>query len=123
MRDTRGFTLIEVIIAMVILLTVIAAMTTATGGFVRGVAEDDYRSAAVQLADDRIETVMMDPDYAALEATYEGTETNFPTLAGFSRETEITLVTSSGQNHKVVTVEVTGPGLPSPVRRTTVVAP
>lgn len=123
MRDTRGFTLIEVIIAMVILMSVIAAMATATGRFVSSVAEDDVRAAAVQLADDRIETVEMDPDYGGLDSTYIETETNFPTLMGFTRQTQITRVTANGQNHRVVTVTVNGPGLPSPTRRTTTVAP
>lgn len=123
MRDSRGFTLIEVIIAMVILLTVIAAMTTATGSFVRSMSEDDLRGAAVQLADDRIQTVMMDPDYGGLDTMYVGTENAFPTLAGFTRQTQITRITANGQNHKVLTVTVNGPGLRSPVRRTSTVAP
>jgi prepilin-type N-terminal cleavage/methylation domain-containing protein len=95
MRDRRGFTLIEVIIAMVILLTVISAMATATGGFVRSVAEDDLRAAAVQLADDRIQAIEMDPDYNNFGA-YAVTENNFPTLAGFIRVTRIIRITAGG---------------------------
>jgi prepilin-type N-terminal cleavage/methylation domain-containing protein len=122
MRDRRGFTLIEVIIAMVILLTVISAMATATGGFVRSVAEDDLRAAAVQLADDRIQAIEMDPDYNNFGA-YAVTENNFPTLAGFTRVTRITRITAGGQDHTVVSVVVNGPGLVRPVQRTTTVAP
>lgn len=122
MRDTRGFTLIEVIIAMVILLVVISAMATATGGFVRDVAQDDLRAAAIQLADDRIQTIQMDVNYDALGA-YATTETAFATLTGFSRTTRVTPVTANGQRHSVVTVTVTGPGLQVPITRTTTVAP
>ena len=122
MRDTRGFTLIEVIIAMVILLLVISAMATATGGFVRDVAQDDLRAAAIQLADDRIQTIQMDVNYDALGA-YAVTENNFPTLAGYTRTTSLSAVTANGQRHTTVTVVVTGPGLQIPVQRTTTVAP
>jgi prepilin-type N-terminal cleavage/methylation domain-containing protein len=122
MRDNRGFTLIEVIIAMVILLTVIAAMATATGGFVRSVSEDDYRAAATQLADDRIQAIEMDPNYNGLNA-YAVTENAFPTLAGYSRTTRVTVVNAGGQNHTIITVTVNGPGLVRPVTRTTTVAP
>jgi prepilin-type N-terminal cleavage/methylation domain-containing protein len=123
MRDTRGFTLIEVIIAMVILLAVVAAMATATGGFVRSAAEDDLRAAATQLADDRIQTIMMDPDFPGLDSTYVRTESGFPTLTGYTRVTTLRRVTASSQNHKVFTVVVNGPGLRTPVTRTTTVAP
>jgi prepilin-type N-terminal cleavage/methylation domain-containing protein len=122
MRDTRGFTLIEVIIAMVILLSVIAAMATATGGFVRDVAQDDLRAAAIQLADDRIQTIQMEVNYDAL-GPYAGTENAFPTLPGYARTTTLAAVTANGQRHTIVTVVVTGPGLQVPVRRTTTVAP
>jgi prepilin-type N-terminal cleavage/methylation domain-containing protein len=122
MRDTRGFTLIEVIIAMVILMSVIAAMATATGGFVRSVAEDDVRAAAVQLADDRIQAIEMDPNYAGFGA-YAVTENAFPTLPGFTRTTTVNRITANSQDHTVITVVVNGPGLLRPVERTTTVAP
>jgi prepilin-type N-terminal cleavage/methylation domain-containing protein len=122
MRDHRGFTLIEVIIAMVILLTVIAAMATATGGFVRSVSEDDYRAAAVQLADDRIQAIEMDPNYNGLGA-YAVVENAFPTLVGYTRTTSVNRITANGQNHTIVSVVVNGPGLVRPVERTTTIAP
>jgi prepilin-type N-terminal cleavage/methylation domain-containing protein len=122
MRDTRGFTLIEVIIAMVILLAVVSAMATATGGFVRSVAEDDLRAAATQLADDRIQSIEMDPNYAGL-AAYAVTENNFPTLAGYTRTTRVNVVNNNDQNHTIVSVVVNGPGLVRPVERTTTIAP
>jgi prepilin-type N-terminal cleavage/methylation domain-containing protein len=122
MRDTRGFTLIEVIIAMVILMSVIAAMATATGGFVRSVAEDDRRAAAVQLADDRLQLIQIDPNYTGFGA-YAATENNFPSLPGFTRTTSVTRVTANNEDYTTITVVVNGPGLLRPVTRTTTVAP
>lgn len=122
MKNARGFTLIEVIIAMVILLAVISAMATATGGFVRSISEDDQRAAALQLADDRIQAIEMDPNYNALGA-YAVTETNLPGLPGYSRVTRMNHVTAANQDHWIVSVVVNGPGLTRPITRTTTVAP
>jgi len=120
----RGFTLIEIMIALVILALVVLGMATSTGRFMRVVAESDLQVAAIQLADDRIQTVLMDPNFAGLDTAYAGTESNFATLPGFSRSTVITLVGGSGQSthHKRIVVTVTGPGLPQPVKRSATVA-
>lgn len=124
MRNRRGFTLIEIMIALVILALVVLGMATSTGRFIRVVAESDIQVAAIQLADDRIQTVLMDPNYGGLDTAYAGTEASFPSLDGFVRTTTITLVGGIGQptNHKRVVVTVTGPGLSNPVKRSATVA-
>jgi len=124
MTDKRGFTLIEIMIALVILALVVLGMATSTGRFIRVVAESDWQVAAIQLADDRIQTVLMDPNYAGLDTTYTATESSFPTLTGFVRTTTISQVGGVGQttNHKRIVVTVTGPGLSSPVKRSATVA-
>src|SRR5262245_48496162 len=118
MRNQRGFTLIEVLVALVILTVVIMGVASATGQFVHVVATSDRQTAAIQLVEDRIELIQMDPNYAGLDTTYVATEGGFPTLPGFKRVTQITRVTGSGQDHKKVTVTVTGPGLTAPIKRT-----
>jgi prepilin-type N-terminal cleavage/methylation domain-containing protein len=120
----HGFTLIEIMIALVILTLVVLGMATSTGRFMRVVAESDLQVAAIQLADDRIQTVLMDPNFAGLDTAYAGTESSFPTLPGFARSTVITLVGGSGQPtyHKRIVVTVTGPGLPQAVKRSATVA-
>ena len=124
LEDRRGFTLIEIMIALVILALVVLGMATSTGRFMRVVAESDLQVAAIQLADDRIQTVLMNPNFSAIDTAYAGTETNFPTLPGFTRSTVITLVGGSGQptHHKRIVVTVTGPGLPQAVKRSATVA-
>jgi prepilin-type N-terminal cleavage/methylation domain-containing protein len=124
MKSHRGFTLIEIMIALVILALVVLGMATSTGRFIRVVAESDIQVAAIQLADDRIQTVLMDPNYQGLDTAYAGSESGFPSLDGFVRATAITHVGGVGQatNHKRIVVTVTGPGLSSPVKRSATVA-
>lgn len=122
MRARAGFTLIEIVLALAILLLVIVSLLTLTGKTVHVTAVSDREQAAIQLATDRTDQVRGDPDYAGLDTLYGGTETSFPTLPGFTRKTEIAHTTSSGQDYKKVTVTVSGPGLTTPIRRTIVVA-
>ncbi len=124
MKDSRGFTLIEIMIALVILVLVVLGMATSTGRFMRVVAESDIQVAAIQLADDRVQTVLMDPNYGGIDTTYAGSESSFPTLTGFVRTTTVTQVGGLGQttNHKRIVVTVTGPGLSNPVKRSATVA-
>lgn len=124
MTGRRGFTLIEIMIALVLLMVVILGMATSTGRFMRVVAESDIQQAAIQLADDRIQTVLMDPNYGGLDTAYAGTESDFEGMDGFSRVTVITQVGGPGQslNHKRVVVTVEGPGLSQPIKRSASVA-
>jgi prepilin-type N-terminal cleavage/methylation domain-containing protein len=124
MAGLRGFTLIEILIALVILTVVILGLATATAQVVHVVTLADRNAAAIQLVDGRVEMIQMDPDYNGLDSAYVGTETDFPTLRGYVRETRIERVGGIGQatDHKVITVTVRGPGLSEPVSRTVTVA-
>ena len=123
MRTERGFTMIEVLMAVTILALVVLGMATVTGSFIRTVSDTDYETVALQLAEDRIEEIRMDPQYGQL-ANYQGTETGFATLAGFTRETTVTQITGAGGDYTKITVEVAGPGLTIPISRSiTVGAP
>ncbi len=124
MRAKNGFTLIEVMIAMVIMSTVLLAMVAATSSLIHVVTVADRNASALQLVDSRIERIQLDPDYVSLESEYARTETNFPTLDGFVRTTTIVRFGGSGEavDYKKITVTVTGPGVPDPVSRTVTMA-
>lgn len=124
MRRSRGFTLIEIMISLVILTVVVLGLATATAQVVHVVTLSDRNAAAIQLADSRIEEVQMSPDYNAIDSLFAGTESGFPGLAGYSRETKILRVGGLGQaqDFKKITVTVTGPGVSDPVSRTITVA-
>lgn len=124
MRNEKGFTLIEVIIAMVIMSTVLLAMVGATASLIHVVTIADRNQSALQLVDSQIERVQLHPNYISLDSAYAGTETNFPTLDGYVRTTTIVRFGGSGQavDYKKVTVTVTVPGMSDPVSRTITVA-
>lgn len=124
MSSRRGFTLIEVILALTILLVVLMLLATSTGRTVHTAATASAQASAQELAMDRIESIRADPRYDALDTLYTGTETSFPTLPGYTRTTRIVHVGGLGQanDYKAITVSVTGPGLTAPVARSTTVA-
>lgn len=119
----RGFNLIEVTAAMVILGFVLVGMV-GTSGFLATVGRADRQAAANELANDRIEQVKMEPMYTKIDFLYAGTESSFPTLPGYTRTTTIVHVGGPTQTHdyKMITVTVSGPGLPAPSKRTVFVA-
>ena len=125
-RTRRGFTLVEVLISVVILGTVVMAIASALAKFMHVVATSDRDAAAIELAEDRVEQIQMDPNYNGMDTLYAATETSFPSLPGFTRTTTITRVGGSGQanDYKKVMVAVNGPGLAQPVKRSfTIAAP
>jgi prepilin-type N-terminal cleavage/methylation domain-containing protein len=126
MNNKSGFTLIEVILALTILLVVMMMLATTTGKTVHIATTSANQGAAIQLAIDRVEQVRADPRYDALDTAYTATETTFPTLSGFTRVTSIVRTGGLGQpnDYKKITVRVTGPGVsPAVVRTVTVAAP
>jgi prepilin-type N-terminal cleavage/methylation domain-containing protein len=122
MANERGFTLIEVVVALTILLVVMVGLVTMTGKTSNIAAISERQEAAIQLVNDRIDLVRVDPDYAGLDTSYATTESSFPTLPGFQRVTTIIRTTSGSNDYKRITVTVTGPGLSAPVARTVTVA-
>jgi prepilin-type N-terminal cleavage/methylation domain-containing protein len=125
MRGKHGFTLVEVMIALVILMVVIVGFMSTSSKLMHTVTTSDRQEAAIRLAYDRIEMIRLDPRYTKLESLYVATETSFPTLPGFSRVTamqQVTAVAGKPADFKKVTVTVSGPGLISAVKRTTTVA-
>jgi len=123
MGDRRGFSLLEVLIALVILgFVILGAQATLTGRMVSDVGVQETRNRATQLAMDRLHLIQADPAYATLAQRYSGTETGLPGAPGFQRVTRFTTTSlSGGQEYRTVTVTVTAPRLPRPVARTVVI--
>lgn len=122
--DENGFSLIEVLAALIILSLVVLGLVSSAGMLSHTVDTNERHTAAIQLAEDRVAQVQMERFYDSLETRYEVQETGFPSLPNFTRTTDITRIGGSGQptDHKVITVTVDGPGVSAPVSRSVVVA-
>lgn len=120
--DRDGFTLVEVLVALVILgFVILSAQASVTSFMVRDVGWQEQRARATQIAMDRVHAIQSDPVYATLVANY--TETGTELDRGFVRDTRFEVTRfEGGTEYQTVTVTVTAPELPKPVSRTTVIA-
>lgn len=124
--DRRGFTLVEIVVALLLLSVAILGVGASTGTLVRYSAGAEVESLAQQAAEDRLAKTLLEPGYASLD-DYVLAESEIPGLAGFSRETRVEHVRIAGAGGRMVdyrriTVIVSGPLLSHPVRRVATVA-
>lgn len=123
--NSRGFTIIEMIVALVILTFGILGFGV-SAGYMLGISADaGVRAEALQAVEGRMSQIVSDPRYGSLESLYEGTQTNLPGLEGCSMKTSIkqTKTTKNGRitDYKTVTIRIVGPGLSEAVSRTMIV--
>lgn len=126
MSRRRGFTIVEVLVAVTILGGVVLGMTEFTRRFTRSTADAAVQARASDLATEQLETVKAWRVYNTLVATYNGTTATFTGDTPYRGLTRRTIVARTGPtattDHITVTVEVTGSGLAAPVKRTTIIA-
>ena len=124
----RGMTLIEVMIAIVILSGAMIGLARFGGNFEHTTATAGDLSLASDLATLRIEQIKAYRIYNSLVATYNGvTETYVgdPVYNGFTRRTIATRCAgcpTTTNDYITVTVTVTGRSLVNPISKTTVIA-
>ncbi|MGH7649425.1 MAG: type IV pilus modification PilV family protein [Gemmatimonadaceae bacterium] len=122
MRARKGLTLIETMIALVILTGAMLGM----GMFVSRLAHTSgtgyEMSEAGDLAVARIEQIKAYPAYSTLETKFVATETGISGYPGFKRQTFITRTSNSTKDYKVVTVIVTAAALSTPMKKTSIIA-
>ncbi|HSU93595.1 MAG TPA: prepilin-type N-terminal cleavage/methylation domain-containing protein [Gemmatimonadaceae bacterium] len=126
----RGFSLVEIMVALTILMIIILGLANTTISFLHETTIDTVRVRAQSFADMRIAEVRGYPTYDALTTTFNNTDTP---EAGFSRQTIVVrdkTATSTCNNPSGcpknditrVTVIVTNAGLSAPVSRTLAVS-
>lgn len=122
--NRAGFTLVEVIVASVILSTALLAMAGFTVKYQQTESHVRKFSKAQQLASVRLETVRTAIPYSAID-TMATTESSIPGYPGYTR---VTLVTHRGGtatdtvDFRTVTVRVSSPGARETVSKTSTVA-
>lgn len=120
----EGFTLIEVVIAMVIMSGVVLTMALSTASLGRSTRASEIRNRAQALADMQIGRARAWSSYATLTqlsaAKYNGT------ADGLISSTSVSVDSASGKNLTTVRVTITSVvtgALASPVVRTVSIAP
>ncbi len=119
-----GFTLIEVMIALVILAGVVLAMGMSTTTLGRSVRTSDLKNRAQSVADMQIGRARAWPTYATL-SQLSGTKFN-GTADGLITATTVSVDSANGKNLTTVSVSVnstTTGALIAPVTRTVSIAP
>ncbi|MGH7668840.1 MAG: type IV pilus modification PilV family protein [Gemmatimonadaceae bacterium] len=127
-RRRGGFTLVEVVVAMLILGSALLGMALFVSGMAHSASDSRLLGTANELAADRIETIKTSTSYATLATDFQGTETSIPgsDYTGFTRQTIIKHLGGSSPSdsvdYMVVTVIVFNPAISDTVRKTTVIA-
>jgi len=128
-----GFSLAEIMVALVILSVIVMGLAMTTISFLHETTLDTSRVRATTVADSRIAEIKGWPDYTAL-STFAEVKPNYPD-PGWTRTTivnrDTTPATACGAptfppcpNNDItrITVTVTGPSLTAPVSRSTAIA-
>lgn len=124
----RGFTLIEMTVALVILAITVLSMASSTGQVMQAASKISANAEALQAAESRLAVIRMDPRYAELDSIYGGTETSMPGLDGFTRVTSVRHTSAVGDpgrviDYKTITVTVSANGANTIIRTIIVGAP
>jgi len=127
----RGFSLVEIMVALTILMIIILGLANTTIAFLHETTIDTVRVRAQSFADMRIAEIRGYPTYNNLTATFNNTDTP---EAGFTRKTVVVRDKSATtpcsnpapgcpkNDITRVTVTVTNAGLATPVARTLAVS-
>ena len=113
LRREEGFTLIELVVALVLLISVVLGLSLSAGSLGVVSANAEINAAAMQAVEDRLTLIGIDSRYPALDSLYTATESALPSLPGSTRTTLLTRVQSADSAGKVldyyqVTVSVSG---------------
>jgi type II secretory pathway pseudopilin PulG len=121
-QSRDGFSLVEMIIAILILTGAVLGIASSTGGLIASASETEMEFAALQSVEDRLALIRLDPRYGLLDSIFSGAETGLPGLHGLTRTTRVTRsrVQMDGGtllDYTTVTVTVSGDRLEDAVSR------
>jgi prepilin-type N-terminal cleavage/methylation domain-containing protein len=120
MEARSGFSLVEVIVALMLLLVALTGMERAAVNMFSRNSASQAQLSASQLAEDRIDLIKLEPVYAKLP-DYAGSEKAIPGFPRYERTTAVVQRRDSTyrgvRDYRVITVRVAAPGLAQPVVR------
>lgn len=117
-------TLIETLIAVTILATAMIGMAEFMAKFAHATKTSAVQAGALDLATQRIDSVMHSPTYASIDSM-AAVETVNADSTTYQRQTVVQHVgggPTDTQDYRTITVIVTPPGGITPSRKTTVIA-
>ncbi len=127
-RVRSGMTLIEVMIAIVILSGAMIGLAKFGGNFEHITATSADMSLASDLATQQVEQVKAFRVYSTIVATYNNVTNTYPSdpvYKGFTRVTKATRCSgcpTASNDYTTVTVTVSGRSLAAPIAKTTIIA-
>jgi prepilin-type N-terminal cleavage/methylation domain-containing protein len=128
MRSRRGFTLIEILVAIVILAVLALGVARFSASFAKALTNSSVRVVAAGVASDRLQLIRADPRYTRLVSLYgsgAGADTTgFTDYPHMERKTTVVRDQSGApaRDRTTVTVQVLDPSMPDTVSVTSVIA-
>ncbi len=124
--NKRGVSLIEMMIAMVMLVIIVTTFGRYMAQFQSGTTKATAITVAAAVAKERLELVRADPRYFTLTTLYgSGSGADTTGFPGYSSMRRVTTTSrdqtgSPARDRTTITVQVTWPGMKDTVRLTTV---
>lgn len=122
--NRKGMSLVEVIVAMMLLVGVVLVLGGFSAQFARATAQAHLIVLANELAATRLDAVRQQPNYAAIDSLVrtDTVKADFSQYAVRTQMVKIGGAVTDTVDYKLVTVTVTHPAMKKVVTKTTAVA-
>ena len=120
----NGMTLVEIIVALVLLVTVILVLGAFNVRFAQATGQAHLVVIANQLAANRLDAVRQQPTYVSVD-TLANTSTQQADFSTYSLQTQVVHIggaITDTVDYKMVTVTVTHPSMRQTITKTTAIA-